>query len=110
MKTIKPIMIYIVAASLVFYAFMQIGHYSGKANLESQYPLVVSLTGDPAKWTPEEKIVMALVLPKCKHDNESGNFERMKTCWINHAATIKDDGASSKALSNLLQKNAKSGA
>jgi hypothetical protein len=52
---------------------------------------------------------MAFVLPKCKHENESGNFERIKTCWINHAATIKDDRKSSKALTILLEKNLKSG-
>ena len=109
MKTIKPILMYVAAACFVFFIFMQVGHYSGKADLESQYPLVISLTGDPTKWSADEKTVMAFVLPKCKHENESGNFERMKTCWINRAATIKDDGKSSKALTSLLEKNLKSG-
>ncbi len=105
MKTIKSILIYVATACVVFFIFMQVGHYSGRKDLESQYPLVISLTGDPTKWSADEKIVMAFVLPKCKHENESGNFERMKTCWINHAATIKDDGKSSKALISLLAKN-----
>ena len=109
MKTIKPILIYFAAACVVFFLFMQVGYYSGKADLESQYPLVTSITGDPIKWSADEKAVMAFVLPKCKHENESGNFERMKTCWINRAATIKDDGKSSNALTILLEKNIKSG-
>ena len=108
MKKIKPILMFVVATCIVFFIFMQLGHDIGKKNLESQYPLVISLTGDPAKWSADEKTVMAFVLPKCKHENESGNFERMKTCWINHAATIKDDGRYSKALSSLLEKNLKS--
>jgi hypothetical protein len=41
---------------------MQVGHYSEKADLESQYPLVISLTGDPSKWSVDEKTVMAFVL------------------------------------------------
>ena len=109
MKTIKPILMFVPVACFVFFIFMQVGHYSEKADLENQYPLVISLTGDPTKWSVDEKTVMAFVLPKCKHENESGNFERMKTCWINHAATIKNDGKSSKALTSLLEKNLKSG-
>lgn len=109
MKTIQPIFMYVVVACLVFYLFMQIGHYAEQSNLENQYPLVASHIGDPSKWTPEERTVMALVLPKCKNENQSGNFERMKTCWINRAATIKDDGKSSKVLSNLLERNSKKG-
>jgi len=100
LKTIQPIFMYVVVACLVFYLFMQIGHYAEQSNLENQYPLVASHIGDPSKWTPEERTVMALVLPKCKNENQSGNFERMKTCWINRAATIKNDGKSSKVLSN----------
>ena len=107
MKTIKPLLMYFVAACFMFFIFMQVGHYIGKKNLESQYPFVISITGDPTKWSADEKTVMALVLPKCKNENESGNFVRMKTCWINHAAIIKDDGKLSKVLTNLLEKNLK---
>jgi hypothetical protein len=98
---------YFAAACLMFYIFMQVGHYIGKKNLESQYPFVIPLTGDPTKWSDDEKTVMALVLPKCKNENESGNLERMKTCWINHAAIIKDDGKYRKVLTNLLAQNSK---
>ncbi len=104
MKTLKPILLYAAGASLVFFIFMQIGHYSGKKFLESQYPLIASITGDPSTWSADEKTVMAVVLPKCKQENESGNDERMKTCWINHAAILKDDGKSSRALASLLKR------
>jgi hypothetical protein len=100
---------YFAAACFVFFIFMQVGHYIGKKSLESQYPFVSSLTGDPKKWSADEKTVMAIILPKCKNENESGNYKRMKTCWINHAAIIKDNEKYSKVLNNLLEKNLKSG-
>ena len=100
---------FVAVACFVFFIFMLVGHYSEKADLESQYPLVISLTGNPKKWSDDEKKVIAFVLPKCKHENESGDFERIKTCWISHAATIKDNGKLSKALTSLFEKNKKSG-
>lgn len=106
MKIFKQIILYAIGASLVFYVFMEIGHYSGKQKLESQYPLVSALTGAPSTWTADEKSVMAVVLLKCKQDNESGDHERMKTCWAIHAKMFKDDGKSSRILDELLRKHA----
>lgn len=86
---------------------MMLGHYVGKKKLEAQFPLVSSLTGDSSSWDLKEKEMMAIVLPKCKSQNESGNVEQMKSCWIAHAAAIPDGGNSSRTLSDLLDKQLK---
>ncbi|BCM24085.1 hypothetical protein [Methyloradius palustris] len=103
-KNIKSIVIFFVLACSIFYMFMQLGHYVGKKKLETQYPLVSSLIGEPADWDSEEKELMAYLLPKCKAENESGNAERMKSCWEGRAAAITDGGKSTKILNALLDK------
>ncbi|BCM24105.1 hypothetical protein [Methyloradius palustris] len=104
LKNIKSIVIFFVLACSIFYMFMQLGQYVGKKKLESQYPLVSSLIGEPATWDSKEKELMAYLLPKCKAENESGNTERMKSCWEGRAAAIPDGGNSAKTLNALLDK------
>jgi hypothetical protein len=106
LKTLKPVLLYLAIACLVFYIFMWLGHYLGQKDLETQYPLVSAFTGEPTSWNAKEKQLMAAILPKCKTENASGDFEKMKSCWISHAAAISDDGSSSKLLNSLLSKHA----
>jgi hypothetical protein len=104
LKNLKSIVIVLVLASTVFYICMQLGHYVGKQKLETQFPFASTLAGEPSSWDAKEKELMAYLLPKCKAENESGNVDRMKACWVGQAAAIADGGESTKTLSNLLDK------
>jgi len=107
LKNIKPIIVVFVLVCAVFYIFMMLGHYVGKKKLETQYALALPLIGEPGSWDGNEKELMAYLLLKCKAVNESGNTERMKSCWEGRAAAIQDDGRSTKTLNVLLDRQLK---